>query len=296
MKKNESIFNPVNLFMIALGAAIYAFGFVNFNMANHLAEGGLAGITLILYNLFHIDPSYSQVIINIPLFIMGYKYLGGKKALFYTVYGTLTMSFFIYLFQRVNFTINIDNDFLIAALLAGIFAGVGSGLIFRYGGTSGGGDIVAKIFEVKRGAQLGKTLLIIDSIVLLASLSYIDIRHMMYTLIASFVFSNVVGLVETGGYTVRGMLIISDKHDEITQKIVAEIDRGATYLNGEGAYSGDKKKIIYVVLNPQEVLAVKQLTAEIDPNAFISVINVHEIVGSGFTYEVKEKKSILKRK
>ncbi|WEV45202.1 YitT family protein [Streptococcaceae bacterium ESL0687] len=289
MKKRRLTFNPVNLLMIALGTAIYSFGFVEFNMGNDLAEGGVSGITLIAHALLGINPAYTQLLLNIPLFFLGYKYLG-KSSLAYTIYATFCMSFFIYLFQKLSIQIDIGGDFLIAAILAGTFAGIGTGIIFRFGGTSGGSDIVAKVFEEKRGIQLGQALLLIDVLVLLASLSYIDIKHMMYTLIASFVFSNVVDLVQSGGYTVRGMIIITDKATEAGPRIMEEIERGATYLNGEGVYSGLDKKILYIVLSPQEIVEVKKIMAQIDPNAFISIINVHEVVGSGFSYEVKKKK------
>ncbi|GFH41037.1 YitT family protein [Lactococcus insecticola] len=283
----EIKFKPLNFLMIALGTAIYAFGFVNFNMANHLAEGGVSGITLIFHALFQINPAYTQLILNIPLFILGIK-IFGKKGLVYTIYGTVTMSFFIWLFQRVGISINIDHDNLIAALLAGVFAGIGGGLVFRFDGTTGGVDIIGRFFEEKYGFQMGRTLLVADFLVLATSLIYIDIKHMMYTLIASFVFSQVVGIVQTGGYTVRGMIIITDKHAEIASKILADIDRGATYLHGEGAYSGESKNVLYVVLNPQEIIAVKRILQDVDPQAFVSIINVHEVVGSGFTYAVKK--------
>ena len=174
---------------------------------------------------------------------------------------------------------------LIAALLAGIFAGIGGGLVFRFGGTTGGGDIIGRYVEQKKGIAIGQTLFMLDILVLTLSLSYIDIQHMMYTVIASFVFSQVVAVVQNGGYTVRGMLIISDHHEIIASKIMAEVDRGATYLKAEGVYSGQDKKVIYVVLSPTQVLAVKAILSEIDPDAFVSIINVHEVIGSGFTYE-----------
>ena len=139
-------------------------------------------------------------------------------------------------------------------------------------------------FEQKKGFALGQTLFVFDILVLTLSLSYIDIQHMMYTVIASFVFSQVVAVVQNGGYTVRGMLIISRKYAAISQKITDEIGRGATYLKAEGVYSGNDTKVIYVVLSPIQVQAVKGILAEIDPDAFVSIINVHEVIGSGFTY------------
>lgn len=161
---------------------------------------------------------------------------------------------------------------------------IGGGIVFRFGGTTGGGDIIGRYFEQKKGFALGQTLFVFDILVLTLSLSYIDIQHMMYTVIASFVFSQVVAVVQNGGYTVRGMLIISSKYAEISQKITDEIGRGATYLKAEGVYSGQDTKVIYVVLSPIQVQAVKGILAEIDPDAFVSIINVHEVIGSGFTY------------
>ena len=279
----EVKFHPVNFLMIALGAAIYAFGFVNFNMVNHLAEGGISGITLIFHALFKLNPAYTQILFNIPLFILGVK-IFGKRGMIYTIHGTVCLSVFIWLFQRMSFSIDLAHDTLIAALLAGIFAGIGGGIVFRFGGTTGGGDIIGRYFEQKKGLALGQTLFVFDIVVLTLSLSYIDIQHMMYTVIASFVFSQVVAVVQNGGYTVRGMLIISSKYTEISQKITDEIGRGATYLKAEGVYSGQGTKVIYVVLSPVQVQAVKAILAEIDPYTFVSIINAHEIIGSGFTY------------
>ena len=279
----EVKFHPLNFLMIALGTATCAFGFVNFNMVNHLAEGGVSGITLIFHALFKINPAYTQILLNIPLFILGVK-IFGKRGMIYTIHGTVCLSIFIWLFQRMSMSIDLAHDTLIAALLAGIFAGIGGGIVFRFGGTTGGGDIIGRYFEQKKGFALGQTLFVFDILVLTLSLSYIDIQHMMYTVIASFVFSQVVAVVQNGGYTVRGMLIISSKYAAISQKITDEIGRGATYLKAEGVYSGQDTKVIYVVLSPIQVQAVKGILAEIDPDAFVSIINVHEVIGSGFTY------------
>lgn len=285
--KNLYKFSVRDLVMVALGTAIYAFGFVYFNMANHLAEGGVAGITLIVHHLLGIDPAYSTILINLPLFIIGARVLG-RKSIALSVYGTLTMSFFIWLWQRVPLVIDLGGDLLIAALLAGLCAGVGSGVTFRYGGTTGGTDIVARVLEKTKGLQLGQVLLGVDLLVLLASLTYINIQNMMYTLIASFVFSQVVNLIEHGGYQIRGLLIVSDAAPAIAQRILVELDRGVTYLEGEGAFSGRSKKVMYVALNPSEVREAKVIIAQLDPDAFVSVLNVEEVISSDFVLNRKK--------
>ncbi|WP_307977153.1 YitT family protein [uncultured Streptococcus sp.] len=281
MKHNDRHLQVKDLVLIAVGVATYTFGFVNFNMANHLAEGGIAGITLILHSLYGIDPALSSLILNFPLFILGAK-IFGKKSLALTIYGTVLMSVFIWIWQQFPVTLSLENDMILVAGVAGLFSGVGSGLVFRYGATTGGTDIIGRIVEKKFGFKLGQTLLSIDALVLIASLTYIDLRHMLYTLVASFVFSQVLAVVQNGGYTVRGMLIVTSKSEEAATAILQEINRGVTYLHGEGAYSGRQQKVLYVALNPSEVRDVKEIMVQIDPDAFISIIDVDEVVSSDF--------------
>ena len=270
-----------SLLLIALGVAMYTFGFVKFNMANALAEGGVAGVTLIIHALYKIDPAYTSLILNIPLFIMGARVLG-RKSLALTIYGTVLLSFFIWFWQQVPVKIVLQNDMMVVAVVAGLFAGAGSGLVFRYGATTGGTDIIGRVIEEKFGFKLGQTLLFVDALVLTASLVYIDLQHMLYTLVASFVYSQVLTIVQNGGYTVRGMIIITQKSQEAADAILNGINRGVTYLNGQGAYSGNEKNILYVVLNPGEVRNVKAIMADLDPDAFISIIDVDEVVSSDF--------------
>ena len=274
------------LLLIAVGVAIYTFGFVKFNMANALAEGGVAGVTLIVHALYGINPAYSSLILNIPLFILGARILG-KRSLALTIYGTVLLSFFIWFWQRVPIHVTLENDMMVA-VVAGLFSGAGSGLVFRYGATTGGTDIIGRIAEEKLGLKLGQTLLFIDAVVLTASLVYIDLQHMLYTLVASFVYSQVLTIVQNGGYTVRGMLIITQKSEEAASAILNEINRGVTFLNGQGAYSGEDKNVLYVVLNPTEVREVKAIMAELDPDAFISIIDVDEVVSSDFNIRRKK--------
>lgn len=270
-----------SLLLIALGVAMYTFGFVKFNMANALAEGGVAGVTLIIHALYKIDPAYTSLILNIPLFIMGDRVLG-RKSLALTIYGTVLLSFFIWFWQQVPVKIVLQNDMMLVAVVAGLFAGAGSGLVFRYSATTGGTDIIGRVIEEKFGFKLGQTLLFVDALVLTASLVYIDLQHMLYTLVASFVYSQVLTIVQNGGYTVRGMIIITQKSQEAADAILNGINRGVTYLNGQGAYSGNEKNILYVVLNPGEVRDVKVIMADLDPDAFISIIDVDEVVSSDF--------------
>lgn len=279
--------------MIMVGTSIYAFGLVYLNIANHLAEGGVSGITLILRALFGIDPAYSTLLINIPLILIGGKILG-KRSLAYTVLGTVSLSAFLWIWQRVPLQINLQHDLLIVSLLAGLIAGTGSGLVYRMGGTTGGSDIIARILEKNYGISMGRSLLVLDVIVLLASLTYIDLKRMMYTLIVSYVFSRVIDSILDGGYSAKGILVVSNKNEEIDPLLMTGLERGVTFLSGEGGFSGHSKKIIYMVVSSSELNEVKRIVHEIDEKAFLSIINVHEVEGEGFTY-LKPQTKLFKR-
>ncbi|MBO0462549.1 YitT family protein [Enterococcus sp. DIV1298c] len=271
------------VFFIILGTSIYAFGLVYLNIANNLAEGGVSGITLILRALFHIDPAYSTLVINIPLILLGGKILG-RRALAYTVLGTVSLSVFLWIWQRIPLQINLEHDLLIVSLLAGLIAGVGSGIVYRMGGTTGGSDIIARILEKNHGISMGRSLLALDVMVLLASLTYIDLKRMMYTLIVSYVFSRVIDSILDGGYSAKGILVVSNKSEEIAPLLMTGLQRGVTFLHGEGGFSGIDKKMIYMVVSSRELNEVKRIINEIDEHAFLSVLNVHEVEGEGFTY------------
>ncbi|KYD09250.1 YitT family protein [Heyndrickxia sporothermodurans] len=278
-----------NILFILLGSAIFAFGIVHFNMQNNLAEGGFTGITLLLYSLFKIDPSYSNLILNIPIFFIGWRLLG-KRAFIYTIIGTIATSLFLWVFQRKHFTIPLEHDMFLAALFAGIFIGIGLGIIFRYGGTTGGVDIIARLVFKYKGLAMGRTMFIFDACVItLSLLTYLDYREAMYTLVAVFVGARVIDFMQEGAYSARGALIISPKHDEIASLIMKDMDRGVTVLRGHGSYTKEDKDVLYCVVGKNEIVRLKGLINSIDPHAFVSVSIVHDVLGEGFTLDENKK-------
>lgn len=282
MYSTDSKVRLIDFIMIAFGCGMYTFGFVMINISNNLAEGGVTGISLITRYWLHIDPAFTTLAINIPLIVIGYKYLG-KKALIYTVYGTVSLSIFIWLWQRLPFAIDIHHDLFIAGILAGVLGGIGSGIVYRFGGTTGGADIVARILEKKQGIAMGRTLLVLDCIVLTASLSYVDIRRMMYTLLASYVFSKIVNFTLEGAYTARGVIIMSNEYEKITKDIMDILERGVSHLQATGAYSNEPRQAIYCVVSPSELMALKHIVAKYDEKAFVSVLTVNEVFGEGLS-------------
>lgn len=274
-----------NIFFILLGAAIYSFGFVHFNIQNELGEGGFAGITLILYFLLNWDPALMNLLLNIPVFFVGWKLLG-KKVLLYTIIGTVAVSVFLKIFLVYEIQIDLQNDLFLASLFAGIFVGAGLGIIFRYGGTTGGVDIIARLVQKYIGWSMGKTMFLFDaSVILLSWLAFLDNRSMMYTLVAVFVGARVIDFMQEGAYSGRGALIISNSQEEIASRIAIEMDRGITILRGYGHFSKEEREVLYCVVARNEIVRLKNIINEVDPHAFVSLIEVHDVMGEGFTLD-----------
>lgn len=283
-----------DLIMIAIGTGMYGWGLINVNIPNDLAEGGISGITLILRALFNWNPAYTNLLLNVPLLFIGYRILG-RRALIYTIWGIASLSFWLWLWQVVPTPPALHHDMLIAGIIAGIIAGFGLGIVFRFGGTSGGSDVVARIVEQKFSIPIGRTMFILDACVLLLSLVYIDIVHMMYTLIASFVFSQVVSMTQRGVYDARSFMIFTQYPEEMSHAIMDEIDRGTSLLKAEGGYSHRDQRVVYAVVDPSEVSTVRRIVDQVDPKAFVSIFTTQEQLGEGFSY-LRPKKSIFKLK
>ena len=274
-----------NIFFILLGSAIYSFGFVHFNIQNELGEGGFAGITLILYFLWNWDPALMNLLLNIPLFFIGWKLLG-RKVFLYTIIGTVAVSFFLKIFLVYEVQIPLRDDLFLAALFAGVFVGMGLGIIFRYGGTTGGVDIIARLVQKYFGWSMGKTMFLFDALVIMLSwLTFLDYRSMMYTLVSVFVGARVIDFVQEGAYSGRGALIISNSQEEIASRIAIEMDRGITILRGYGHFTKEEREVLYCVVARNELVRLKNIVNSVDPHAFVSLIEVHDVMGEGFTLD-----------
>lgn len=277
-----------NILGIMLGAAIFSFGFVHFNMQNELGEGGFTGITLILYFTLNWDPALLNLLLNIPIFIIGWRILG-RKAIIYTLVGTFSFSLFLKIFQTYEMQIHLQDDLLLASLFAGVFVGLGLGIIFRYGGTTGGVDILARLVHKYYGWSMGKTMFIFDAFVIIASwITFLDARSMMYTLVAVFVGARVIDFVQDGAYAGRGALIVSNSPEAIADAIATRMERGVTVLNGRGYFTKEEKEVLYCVVAKNEIVKLKSIIREVDPHAFFSVLDVHEVAGEGFTLDAKK--------
>ncbi|WP_042478007.1 YitT family protein [Bacillus ndiopicus] len=277
-----------NIIGIMLGTAIFSFGFVHFNMQNQLGEGGFSGITLILYFMLNWDPALLNLLLNIPMFIIGWRLLG-KKSLVYTLVGTVSVSLFLKIFQIYEFQMNLQDDLLLVSLFAGVFVGLGLGIVFRFGGTTGGVDIVARLINKYMGWSMGKTMFAFDAVVILLSwLTFLDAHSMMYTLVAVYVGGRVIDFVQDGAYSAKGAIIISPHSNDIAAIIAEKMERGVTFFEGHGYFTKEHKDVIYCVVGRNEIVRLKSIIHEVDPHAFVSILDVLDVAGEGFTLDDKK--------
>ena len=267
-----------DIVLISAGAFIYAFGVNYFFVANKLADGGIAGISVILHYLFNFNISTTYLVLNVPLVIMGYKLIGGKFII-KTFYGTAMTSLAFRVFQ--NYLGPMD-DKLIASIFGGLIIGIGLGTIFVGGGSSGGADILVKILNKYFDIPVGKAFLALDSFVLSALGILFGRDIFMYTLVGLFISTKAIDFIQDGVDKAKALMIISDKSEEIKNEIMKQTGRGVTIINARGGYTNDNKEVLYCILGRYEVTTVKRIIKNIDRKAFMSISEVSEVLGEGF--------------
>lgn len=263
---------------IAVGAAIMGLGLNAFNIANHLAEGGITGISILLKLWLDLDPGLTVLVLNIPLLVWGI-YMLGWRASSLSIYGVMTLSFWLWLFDEVRMPLT---DPLLAAIYAGVAVGIGVGIIFRFGGTTGGIDIVVRVLNRKFGWSTGRVMFALDVVVLAGSMLYLDIHQVMYTLIAVFIGGRLLDLVESGAYRAKAMMVMSSASEPITRAVLEELERGVTILKAVGAYTKQDREALYIVCSHAEVMRVKAIIHQADPRAFVTIHDITEVIGEGF--------------
>ena len=282
-------FSYKQMLPILIGTAIYAFGLHYFIIPNQLMEGGVTGIALLLNYSLQLPPSYTTLLLNIPLFFVGWNVLG-RNAMVYTIVGTVGLSFSLWVMERLIdwqwvVPFKSEQDYILATLYAGVTIGAGLGIVFRYGGTTGGIDIVARILNRMRGASMGQIILSFDAVVIGLSLFYIQKEKVLYTLVAVFIASRMIDFLSEGTYAGKAFTIITDMAPTLSDIITKEMDRGVTLFPAKGAYSQTDKEVVYCVVYRHEVSKLKALVRQIDPKAFIIIHDVQDVLGEGFKSE-----------
>lgn len=276
--------------IIALGAVIYAASVAVFTSQNNIAPGGLTGVATMLNYLFSLPIGAMIFVMNIPLFVWAF-FDGGKGFLIKTIAGTALVSVFIDLLTPVLPAYK--GDIMLAAIFGGAVSGLGLGLIFSRGGSTGGTDIIAvNINKRLPHISTGRLILLLDVIVLaLAAIVYGNIESALYAGITIFVSVKVIDAVTYGTSRGNGKLIfiISDKFETISREIIQKLGRGVTLLDGTGAYTGKNKRIIMCAARPQQVVKITKGVKILDPNAFVVITTANSILGEGFYNSKSEK-------
>ncbi len=279
--------------LIIIGSFILATAFVYFITPHKIVPGGVYGIAIVVHYLtagvFSFWPDGVPIglfglVVNIPLTIAGIKILGPRFGV-KTVVGFVLTSIFIdgITYLRPDGDLPLVDDILLSCVFGGVLTGFGLGLIFKSRATSGGSDIIAMIIAKYTQLQLGKLMIYVDSVIVLLGLAAFHDWHIpLYSWVVIYITGRAIDMTIEGADYNKALLIISKKHAEIKDKILNDLERGGTYLKGEGMYTGEEKQIIYTVVSRREVAILEEYISKIDPDAFITIMDAKEILGEGF--------------
>lgn len=272
---------------VLLGCAIFALGFNLFLEPNGLNAGGLSGLAMALVHLIGVGTvGMVTMIVNLPLFAIGGLKIG-KRFFYGSLIGMVSLSLLIDLFALLPVP---ETEPLIGALYGGLLCGTGLGTVFATGASTGGSDIVVRLLKLRfQHVPIGTINVVLDvGVAVLTGLVFWDISRTLYSAIAIFITGQVIDAVVYRFDYSKVALIISPEYEKIAQQIGVELDRGATFLQGQGSFSGKDTKVVLTAVRKQQLAELKRLVVEIDPNAFIIVQEAHQVLGDGFSRYSKE--------
>lgn len=268
--------------MILGGCFVQALAMRLFLVPGKLVSGGISGAAQLI-NYYTGWPIGLMVFIgNVPLFALGWRYLGGPK---FTVRTGIAIAAFSGFTDILGFVIPYQGataDNVLTTLYGGLMLGIGLGLVYRGQGTSGGSDILGRILNFRFGVSISQAYMITDSVVVLAAGFVYGWDYALYGLVMIYVSGLAAEVVTEGSRIFRTAMIVTDKSDEVAQRIMDEMERGVTFLTGKGGYTGREKEVIYCVVSRSEVSTLKSLVQEVDPTAFMVIGEAHEALGEGF--------------
>jgi uncharacterized membrane-anchored protein YitT (DUF2179 family) len=278
--------------LIGISSVIQAFSLRVFFVPANLASGGVSGISQLI-NHFTGWPIGLMVLIgNIPLFILGWRFLGGRRFALRTAFAIITYSIFTDLLLKTplfaaggagtRLIHDLQGDIFLNSLYGAIVSGIGYGLVYRARGTSGGSDILARILNNWRGISMTQSYLIVDTAVILGAGFVFGWKEALYAMITLYVSGLVSETVLEGGGTVRTAMIVTKEAEAISNRVLEELERGVTILAGSGAYTGEARPVLYCVIPRAEVSTLKAIVHELDPHAFMVIGIAHEALGEGF--------------
>jgi uncharacterized membrane-anchored protein YitT (DUF2179 family) len=278
--------------LIVLSSILQAFSLRVFFVPAQLASGGVSGIAQLINHYTNWPIGLMILIGNIPLFALGWRFLGGRRFAMRTAAAILTYSLFTDLILKTPLfdsngagtalIADLQGDIFLNSLYGAIVSGIGYGLVYRAHGSSGGSDILARILNSWRGVPITQSYLYVDTTVILGAGFVFGWKEALYAMIALYVSGLVAETTLEGGGTVRTEMIVTSQPDEVSQRIIDQLIRGVTVLEGSGAYTKTDRPVLYVVITRAEVARLKTIVNEVDPRAFMVIGYAHEALGEGF--------------
>lgn len=277
-----------DLFMIIVGCLSYALALTLLAIPNHLAEGGVPGAAVILHYAFGWSPGIVTFILTSLIMVIGYKFLP-KRAIWFSILTTPLISIFMYCTEDL---VDSLGDPLTSAIFAGVFIGLGSGLIFRTGSTMGGTSLIARMCQKLLGWDLVRTIFVLDVLIVLSGLVVMGPLNTMYTIIALFVAKKATDLIIDGLNPRKAVSIISNKAPYIADAIIEKMNISVTVFKGYGGYLKKDTDMTYVIINQYQLMRLKNVVSSVDENAFIVIHDVRDVLGGSFAWDETKKGGI----
>lgn len=274
--------NIKDFLYIILGCVVQAVGMAVFMVPAKLVSGGISGLAQVINHFTGWPIGIMTLIGNIPVLMIGWKYLGRLQFAVRTLTAVFLFSVFTDILYYFIPDPTLTGDLFLNTIFGAVLMGIGFGLVYLGGGTSGGSDIIGRILNQRVGLSISASYLVCDTLPILLGAIVFGWELALYALIAIYINGKAAEVVSEGNSSFRQTYIISDAYEEIARQIMAQMDHGVTLLHGAGGYSGHEKEILYCVIYRGEVNAMKKLVAEADPRAFMIVGQVNEVLGEGF--------------
>ncbi|WP_105993463.1 YitT family protein [Staphylococcus simulans] len=267
--------------LVVFGSFMFSFGVNTFIISAQLGEGGVTGLSIVLYYAFHLSPAVTNFVLNAILIVIGYKFLS-KRNMYLTILATVLISVFLSLTESWHVE---TGNMIVNAIFGGSSVGLGIGVIVLAGGTTAGTTILARLANKYLDVSTSYALLFFDLIVVAISITVIPMSKILVTIISLYIGTKVMEFVIEGLNTKKAMTIISSRPDEVAKVIDEKVGRGVTIMDGRGYFSKEEKEILYVVISKTQVSKAKRLIRKIDEQAFLVIHDVRDVYGNGFLVE-----------
>lgn len=296
LKTNKALNILLNAVVVVFATALYALAVELIIIPSGLVTGGVTGISILLSHFnFPLDISYTVLILNVALFILGACFLG-RHFVIVTGAGSILYPIFLNVFERLavkydpKVLLPIHDDLVLCVAVAGLMIGVALGVLMRWGASTGGTDIPPMIINKLTGFPTGSGMFIIDGTVIVSQLLVNDIKHTLYGVIMVLVYSYLINQISVMGAAKVQISVISDKPDEIRRAVLTTVGRGVTFLSATKGYTGEKSKMVMTVVYNRQLARTKKIILGVDPSAFMVITRVSEVNGNGFSFHKGDKK------